>query len=64
LAVGASDLRNGKAMEVGRRGIQLGGDWYWRLDIENDDGLIGPFLSRNEAEKDARKILGIKEGDT
>jgi hypothetical protein len=31
--------------------IQLGGDWYWRLDIRNDDGLIGPFMSRDEAEK-------------
>jgi hypothetical protein len=40
--------------------IQLGGDWYWRLDIRNDDGLIGPFMSRDEAEKDARETLGIK----
>jgi hypothetical protein len=23
--------------------IQLGGDWLWRLDIKNDDGLIGRF---------------------
>jgi hypothetical protein len=43
--------------------IQLSGDWYWRLDIMRDDGLIGPFVSRDEAEKDARETLGIKEGD-
>jgi hypothetical protein len=43
--------------------IQLGGDWYWRLDIRNDDGLIGPFSSRDEAAKDAKETLGISEGD-
>ena len=32
--------------------IQLRGDWFWRLDINNDDWLIGPLLSRDEAEKD------------
>jgi hypothetical protein len=37
------------------------GDWYWRLDIMDDDGLIGPFLSREDAEKDARETLGITE---
>jgi hypothetical protein len=37
------------------------GDWYWRLDIMNDDGLIGPFLTRDDAEKDARETLGIRE---
>jgi hypothetical protein len=41
--------------------IQLDGDWFWRLDIKNDDGLIGPFMSRDEAEKDAREMLGIAE---
>jgi hypothetical protein len=39
--------------------IQLGGDWFWRLDIMNDDGLIGPFMSRDEAEKEAQETLGI-----
>jgi hypothetical protein len=43
--------------------IQLNGDWFWRLDINNDDGLIGPFMSRDEAEKDARETLGIREGE-
>jgi hypothetical protein len=43
--------------------IQLSDDWYWRLDIMRDDGLIGPFGSRDEAEKDARETLGITEGD-
>jgi hypothetical protein len=41
--------------------IQLGGDWFWRLDINNDDGLIGPFMSREEAEEDARETLRIRE---
>jgi hypothetical protein len=40
--------------------IQLSDDWYWRLDIPKDDGLIGPFLSRDEAEKDATETLGIR----
>jgi hypothetical protein len=43
--------------------IQLDGDWYWRLDIKNDDGMIGPFLSRDEAEKDAKETLGIRDGE-
>jgi hypothetical protein len=38
-------------------------DWYWRLHIRNDDGLIGPFSSRDEAAKDAKETLGISEGD-
>jgi len=48
-------------MDIARRVfrlIQLDGNRYWRLDIGNDDGLIGPFLSRDEAEKDARKRWG------
>jgi hypothetical protein len=43
--------------------IQLGDDWYWRLDIMRDDGLIGPFESRDEAEKDAKETLGIREDE-
>jgi hypothetical protein len=43
--------------------IQRDGDWFWRLDIPRDDGLIGPFTSRGEAEKDARDTLGIKDGE-
>ena len=39
--------------------LQMGGNWYWRLDIMRDDGLIGPFLSKEEAEKDAKETLGI-----
>jgi hypothetical protein len=53
-------------MDVARRVfrlIQLDRDWYWRLDIKNDDGLIGPFLSRDEAENDAKETLGIKVGE-
>jgi hypothetical protein len=51
-------------MEAPRREfrlIQLSDDWHWRLDIMRDDGLIGPFVSRDEAEKDARETLGIRE---
>ena len=51
-------------MDAPRRVFKLAyveGDWYWRLDIMNDDGLIGPFLSRDDAEKDARDTLGITE---
>jgi hypothetical protein len=43
--------------------IQLSVDWYWRLDIKNDDGLIGPFTSKDEAEKDARETLGLRDGE-
>jgi hypothetical protein len=35
--------------------------WFWLLDIARDDGLIGPFESRDEAVKDARETLGIVE---
>jgi hypothetical protein len=37
------------------------GDWYWCLDMMNEEGLIGPFLSRDDAEQDARETLGIRE---
>jgi hypothetical protein len=53
-------------MDIARRVfklIQLNGDWYWPLDIMNDDGLIGPFTSKDEAERDAREALGIAEGE-
>jgi hypothetical protein len=33
--------------------------WFWRLDIQRDDGLIGPFETEDEAVKDARETLGI-----
>jgi hypothetical protein len=51
-------------MDAPRRVFKLTyveGDWFWRLDIMNDDGLIGPFLTRDDAEKDARETLGIRE---
>jgi hypothetical protein len=51
-------------MDAPRRVFKLTyieGDWYWRLDIMNDDGLIGPFLSRDDAAQDARETLGIAE---
>jgi hypothetical protein len=43
--------------------IQLQGDWFWRLDINNDDGLIGPFMSKDEAEKDAKETLEIVQAE-
>ena len=43
--------------------VQSQGDWYWRLDIKRDDGLIGPFSSKGEAEKDARETPGMKDGE-
>jgi hypothetical protein len=51
-------------MDAPRRVFKLTyieGDWYWRLDIMNDDGLIGPFLSRDDAANDASETLGITE---
>jgi hypothetical protein len=41
--------------------IQLEGDWYWRLDIKRRDGLIGPFSLIDEAKKDARETIVIRE---
>jgi hypothetical protein len=45
--------------------IKLRGGWCWRLDSNNDDGLIGPFMSRDEAEEDARETwdYGMVKGD-
>jgi hypothetical protein len=37
--------------------------WYWRLEINRDDGLIGPFETKEEAIKDAWETLGLKEGE-
>jgi hypothetical protein len=37
--------------------------WYWRLEINRDDGLIGPFETKEEAIKDACETLGLKEGE-
>jgi hypothetical protein len=42
---------------------QMDGDWYRRLDVKRDDGLIGPFSSREEAEKEAKEMLGIRDGE-
>jgi hypothetical protein len=47
--------------------IQLNGDWFWRLDINNDDGLIGPFMSRDEAGTTPRKcweLCGGRDDDS
>jgi hypothetical protein len=43
--------------------IEFNDGWYWRLDIKNDDGLIGPFTSKDEAGKDAREMLGLRDGE-
>jgi hypothetical protein len=53
-------------MDAPRRVFKLTyieGDWYWGLDIMNDNGLIGPFLSRDDAGKDAKETLGFRNGD-
>jgi hypothetical protein len=42
--------------------IQRQGDWYWLLDTQRDDeGMIGPFSGRAEAEKDAMDTLGFAD---
>jgi hypothetical protein len=44
--------------------IQLEGDWYWRLDIKNDGGLIGPFLSKEEGRKTPRRRWELQRART
>jgi hypothetical protein len=41
--------------------VLLNGDWYWRLDIV-DEGMIGPFSSKEEADKDAQDAWNWKLG--
>jgi hypothetical protein len=44
--------------------IERDGGWIWcSLSLIKEDELIGPFPSHQEAEKDARATLGIKDGD-
>jgi hypothetical protein len=43
--------------------IEKDGGWFWcSLSLVKADELIGPFPSQQEAEKDAKATLGIKEG--
>jgi hypothetical protein len=43
--------------------IQKDGSWFWcSLSLMRENELIGPFPSQEEAEKDAKATLGIKEG--
>jgi hypothetical protein len=42
--------------------IQRVDGWFWMLDIPTD-GPIGPFETKEEAVKDARETLGLKEGE-
>jgi hypothetical protein len=43
--------------------IEKDGGWFWcSLSLVKPDELIGPFPSQQEAEKDAKATLGIKEG--
>jgi hypothetical protein len=43
--------------------IQKDGSWFWcSLSLMSENDLIGPFPSQEEAEKDAKATLGIKEG--
>jgi hypothetical protein len=43
--------------------IEQDGGWFWcSLSLVREDELIGPFPSQQEAEKDAKATLGIKDG--
>ena len=45
--------------------IAKGAAWFWcSLSLMKNDELIGPFPSEEEAEKDAKATLGIKDGET
>jgi hypothetical protein len=42
--------------------LQQDGGWFWcSLSLMNENELIGPFPSEQEAEKDARATLGIND---
>jgi hypothetical protein len=42
--------------------IQKEGGWFWcSLSLVREDELVGPFPSQEEAEKDGRATLRIRE---
>jgi hypothetical protein len=45
--------------------VKLENGWFWvsyaMQEIHGGEALIGPFPSHEEAEKDARETLGLKE---
>jgi hypothetical protein len=47
--------------------IKLETGWFWTSramqDVHGRESMIGPFSSQEEAEKDARETLGIREGE-
>jgi hypothetical protein len=57
------DLQMAAAAESTFSVIQKDGNWFWcSLSLMSENELIGPFPSQEEAEKDAKATLGIKEG--
>jgi hypothetical protein len=47
--------------------VQMEKEWFWcshtMLEARGKDALIGPFPSQEEAQKDARATLGLKDGE-
>jgi hypothetical protein len=47
--------------------VQMEKEWFWSshsmLKARGKDALIGPFPSQQEAEKDARSTLELKDGE-
>jgi hypothetical protein len=47
--------------------IKLETGWFWTSramqDVHGSESMIGAFPSQEEAEKDARETLGIREGE-
>jgi hypothetical protein len=47
--------------------MKLETGWFWASramqDVHGRKAMIGPFPSQEEAEKDARETLGIREGE-
>jgi hypothetical protein len=46
--------------------VKLESGWFWSSyavqETQGGEGLIGPFPSQEEAEKDARETLGLRTG--
>jgi hypothetical protein len=58
-----TDLPTAAAAEPTFSVIQKDGSWFWcSLSLMSENELIGPLPSEEEAEKDAKATLGIKEG--
>jgi hypothetical protein len=46
--------------------VKLESGWFWTSyamqEVQGAEALIGPFPSQEEAEKDARETLGLRDG--